>query len=63
MAVKEHHVSPSASGGWEIRKSGSAQTVAHTNSRTEAVKIGKVISRRSGSTLKIHDTDRKSQGK
>ncbi|MGI6039005.1 MAG: DUF2188 domain-containing protein [Clostridiales bacterium] len=63
MAVKEHHVSPSASGGWKIQKSGSTRASAHTVSKVEAVRIGKVISQRSGSTLKIHESEEKLQGK
>lgn len=56
-----YHVSPSSKGGWEIQKSGTAHANIHASTKVEAIKIGKVISQRSGSTLVIHEKDETSE--
>ena len=62
MVRKTVHVTPSSSqGGWNVR-TGEAQRVSvHTDTKVEAVKVGRIISQRSGSELIIHDKDGKIQ--
>lgn len=62
MSQAQHHVSPNSSGGWTVRKSGASRASAHVETKSEAVKIGRIISQRSGSTLIIHGKDGKIQG-
>lgn len=54
-----HHVVPKPAGGWEVRKSGSKRASVHTQTKAEAVKRARVISRNQGTGLLIHDKDGK----
>ena len=62
MARKEHHiVSNKDKGGWDVKKSGATRASLHTDTKAEAVKLGRVISQRAGSELVIHGKDGKIQ--
>jgi len=63
MARMQHHVSPNSNGGWKVQRNGASRATAHTETKSEAIIIGKVISQRSGSALVIHGKDGKIQGK
>lgn len=62
MPKNSIHVVPNNSqGGWNIKKSGAQRASIHTNTKAEAVRIGRVISQRSESELIIHGLDGKIQ--
>jgi hypothetical protein len=55
MTKKTHHVSLDPDGRWKVQREGASYPAAHTRTKVEAVRIGKVISLRSGSNLIIHE--------
>lgn len=62
MAKKSVHVVPNDDqGGWNVKKSGAQRASVNTETKAEAVKMGRVISQRSGSELVIHGKDGKIQ--
>jgi len=62
MVTKEtHHVTPSQNGGWKVKRAGAQRASVHTKTKDEAVKIGRVISQRSGTTLVVHGKNGKIQ--
>lgn len=62
MASKSVHVIPNTrQGGWNVKKDGAQRASVHTETKVEAVKIGRVISQRSKSELVIHGRDGKIQ--
>ena len=62
MPRKTVHVVPNNDkGGWNVKKSGSQRASIHTETKVEAVKMGRIISQRSGSELIIHGRDGKIQ--
>lgn len=61
MGRDSHHVVPNPDGGWDVRKSGSKRASAHTETKAEAVSIGRPISRNQGTEFVIHGKDGKIQ--
>jgi hypothetical protein len=62
MPRKTVHVVPNNDkGGWNVKKSGSQRASVHTETKVDAVKMGRIISQRSGSELIIHGRDGKIQ--
>ena len=62
MRRKSVHVVPnSIQGGWTVKKNEAQRASAHTETKADAVKLGRVISQRSGSELVIHGKDGKIQ--
>ena len=62
MEKKSVHVVPnSLQGGWSVKKNEEQRASAHTETKADAVKLGRVISQRSGSELVIHGIDGKIQ--
>lgn len=62
MSRKSVHVIPNNNqGGWSVKKSGAQRASMHTGTKAEAIKMGRVISQRSGSELIIHGKDGKIQ--
>ena len=58
MARKSVHIVPNSSqGGWNVKKSGANRASVHTETKADAVKMGRVISQRSGSELVVHGKD------
>lgn len=56
MKSKSHHVVPDgAKGGWNIKKSGADRASSHHNTKKEAVKIAREISRNQKTELVIHN--------
>ena len=58
---KEHHVVPNPSGGWDVKRGGGERASVHTNTKAEAVKIGREISQNQRSEFIIHGLDGKIQ--
>lgn len=55
MTRKTVHITPnSKQGGWNVKKGGAQRASVHTDTKADAVKMGRVISQRSGSELVIH---------
>ncbi|MBQ6331503.1 MAG: DUF2188 domain-containing protein [Clostridia bacterium] len=64
MSKNEHHVVPNTSrGGWDVKRNGAQKASIHTETKVEAVKIGRVMSQRAGSELVIHGKDGRIQQK
>jgi len=61
MARKSVHIVPGSNGGWNVKKSGAQRASVHTETKVDAVKMGRIISQRSGSELVIHGRDGKIQ--
>ena len=58
MAKNEHHVLCNSSrGGWDVKHNDAQRVCVHTETKAEAVKVGRVMSQRAGSVLIIHDTN------
>ncbi|STX29664.1 Uncharacterized protein conserved in bacteria [Legionella beliardensis] len=54
-----HHVTPSADGGWLIKRSGSKRAFRRFDTKSEAVQAAREISRNQNTELFIHDKDGK----
>ena len=64
MAKNEHHVVPNSSrGGWDVKRIGAQRASIHTTTKAEAVKVGRIMSQRSGSELVVHGRDGRIQQK
>lgn len=61
MARKTHHVVPNSNGGWDVKRGGASRASVHTDTKAEAVKAGRGISRNQGTEFVIHGTDGKIQ--
>lgn len=61
MAKVTHHVVPSDKGGWDVKRGGAQRASIHTETKAEAVKVGRVISQRAGSEFVIHGANGKIQ--
>ena len=58
MPRKSVHVVPNNSqGGWNVKKSEAQRASVHTDTKADAVKMGRIISQRSGGELIIHGRD------
>ena len=58
MPRKSVHITPNGNqGGWNVKKSGAQRASVHTETKADAVKMGRIISQRSGSELVIHGKD------
>jgi len=55
--AKSHHVVPAPQGGWNVKKAGSDRASVHTETKKEAVDLGREISRRQGTEFVIHGKD------
>ena len=58
---KNQHVVPDSNGGWNVKGEGNSKVTAHTNTKAEAEKIARQISKNQGSELFIHGRDGKIQ--
>lgn len=64
MAKNEHHIVHNPSrGGWDVKRSGASRASIHTETKAEAVKVGRIMSQRSGSELVIHGANGRIQWK
>ncbi len=58
---REHHVVPSADGGWDIKKGGGSKSIKHYDRKEDAEARARKISQNQGSELVIHGRDGKIQ--
>ena len=64
MPKKEHHVVQNPTrGGWDVKRNGAQRSSIHTDTKAEAVKVGRIMSQRAGSELVIHGADGRIQRK
>ncbi|MDD2992014.1 MAG: DUF2188 domain-containing protein [Pygmaiobacter sp.] len=61
MAKNTHHVVPSSNGGWDVKRGGAQRASVHTETKADAIKVGRVISQRARSEFVIHGMDGKIQ--
>ena len=54
-----HHVVPNPTGGWDVKRGGSSRASGHFDSKEDAVKAGRQISRHQGTEFYIHGKDGK----
>ncbi len=53
--LKQHHVVHNPNGGWDVKAAKAQRASAHTNTKAEAISIGRTISQNQGSELFIHN--------
>ncbi|MCJ7602394.1 MAG: DUF2188 domain-containing protein [Desulfobulbaceae bacterium] len=56
---KSHHVVPSPTGGWNVKRGGASRASGHFGTKGEAIDRGRDISRNQGTELRIHNRDGK----
>jgi len=52
-----HHVVPASQGGWNVKRAGTDKAILHTDTKKQAVDLGRDISRNQGTELVIHGKD------
>ena len=52
-----HHVVPASGGGWNVKRGGSNRSSGHYDTKTEAIKAGREISKNQQTELVIHGLD------
>ena len=52
--VSQHHVVHNKNGGWDVKRSGSHKASVHTDTKAEAVKIGRDMSRNQKTEFVVH---------
>ena len=57
MPRKSHHVVPAPNGGWNVKKGGAQRASVHTETKAEAEKVGREISRNQRTEFVIHGKD------
>ncbi|MGN8197910.1 DUF2188 domain-containing protein [Salinisphaera sp. RV14] len=55
MAGKKHHVLRNPSGGWSVKKEGSARASGKFATQKEAIEAAKAISQKQGTRVVVHD--------
>lgn len=58
-----HHVVPSTSGGWDVKRGGSERASGHYDNKKEAIDAGRHISKNQKTEFYIHGKDGKIQQK
>ena len=58
-----HHVVHNKDGGWDVKRGGGQKASHHTDTKAEAEKIAREISKNQGTELVIHGKDGKIQRK
>lgn len=54
MARGSHHIVPNPQGGWNVKRGGSQRASAYAETKFEAERIGREISRNQNTELVIH---------
>jgi len=57
MSKKVHHVVPSVSGGWNVKRPGTSRASRHFDTQADAVSWAREVARQAGSELVIHRRD------
>ncbi|HKK83016.1 MAG TPA: DUF2188 domain-containing protein [Atribacterota bacterium] len=52
-----HHVVPNPDGGWDVKRGGGQKASRHTDTKAEAEKLAREISRNQETELVIHKKD------
>lgn len=60
---KTTHVTPHKGGGWQVKTGGSKKAAKVTETKAEAVEVGRDISKNQGTEFVIHGKDGKIQSK
>jgi len=55
MPRETHHVVPNPNGGWDVKKGGSERASNHSDTKQEAIDIGRQISRNQKTEFVIHN--------
>lgn len=63
MSGKNQHVTPHPDGGWQVKGEGNQKATVKTDTKKEAMDVGREISKNQGSELVIHGKDGKIQSK
>jgi hypothetical protein len=58
-----HHVVPNPNGGWDVKKGGGKKASRHADTKKDAERLAREISRNQGTELIIHGKDGKIQRK
>ena len=59
MARPEHHVVKNPDSGWDVKRNGAYRVSVHTDTKQEAIRRGREISRNQKTELVIHNSDGK----
>lgn len=57
MARDTHRVMPHKAGGWQVKRDGGKRASHRTDTKAEAEKLGREISRNQGTEFTIHGAD------
>lgn len=57
MPRKSHHVVPSSSGGWDVKKGGADKASKHFTHKQDAIDYGRQVSQNQKSELVVHGKD------
>lgn len=52
-----HHVVPNPNGGWDVKKDRAQRSSCHTDTKQQAIDVGREFSRNQGTELTIHNRD------
>lgn len=58
-----HHIVPNPNGGWDVKRGGSKKASHHTDTKAEAERIGRDISKNQGTEFYIHGKNGRIQRK
>lgn len=54
MSRKTHHVVPSSSGGWNVKRGGAERASGHFVKKIDAINFGRTVSQNQGTEFLIH---------
>ncbi len=54
MAKKSHHVVPTPSGGWNVKKGGATRASRHFDNKQDAIQWGKQVSKNQKTDFVVH---------
>jgi uncharacterized protein YdaT len=63
MAKKSHHVVPTPSGGWNVKKGGATRASRHFDNKQDAIQWGKQVSKNQKTDFVVHRKDGTIQSK
>jgi hypothetical protein len=55
MTRKTHHIVPAPRGGWNVKKGGAQRASNHFDIKTDAIDVGRAISRNQHTEFVIHN--------
>lgn len=55
MSRKTHHVVPSSSGGWNVKRGGAERASGHFDKKVDAINYGRGVSQNQGTEFLIHN--------